>query len=70
MTTTQVTLLDTQQLAARWGVSVALIGNMRKKGTGPKFFMLNSTAKYKLSEVEAFENKDFSKKEETEKAGE
>ena len=55
--------LTTEQLANRWGLSVATIRGQRTRGTGPQYITLSRVAlpagsprvRYPLSQVLAFE---------------
>lgn len=48
-------VLDTRQLAKRWGCGVQTLVNMRHRGEGPPWFKLGSLVRYRLSDIEAYE---------------
>ncbi len=47
--------LTDKQLAERWNVHRQTLISWRAKATGPKFVKINNQVRYKLSDVEAFE---------------
>ena len=47
--------LTDEQLAERWQCHRQTLIRWRTKGTGPKFVKINNQIRYKLSDVEAFE---------------
>ncbi|KRB08058.1 helix-turn-helix domain-containing protein [Lysobacter sp. Root690] len=49
------THLSTEQLAARWGVTVDTIERWRSEGIGPRYIKVTRAIRYRLSDVEAFE---------------
>ncbi|MBT2748261.1 helix-turn-helix domain-containing protein [Lysobacter sp. ISL-50] len=49
------THLSTEQLAARWDVTVDTIERWRSEGIGPRFLKVTRAIRYRLSDVEAFE---------------
>ena len=51
----QTIFLTEEQLAERWQCTGKTIGRWRSQGTGPKFLKINGSIRYKLSDVEAFE---------------
>ncbi|MGO1069759.1 helix-turn-helix transcriptional regulator [Lysobacter sp. CA199] len=50
------THLSTEQLAARWDVTVDTIERWRSEGIGPRFLKVTRAIRYRLSDVEAFED--------------
>lgn len=48
--------LTEADLAERWGISPGTVAKMRKAGTGPKTFGVDSRPRYLLSAVEEFED--------------
>lgn len=48
--------IDEKTLAARWQVSVRTLQNNRVSGTGVRFAKINSSVRYRLSDVIAHEN--------------
>lgn len=56
MRTTQDGLLDTKQLAARWGVAVGTLQNARVDGTSIPYLKLGRLVRYRLEDVMAAEN--------------
>ena len=55
MSTNQTIFLTDEQLAERWQCHRQTLIRWRTKGTGPKFVKINNQIRYKLSDVEAFE---------------
>lgn len=53
----QVRLLSMQDLAERYGVPLATIRQWRHKGYGPKGFPVGRYVRYRLADVEAWEQK-------------
>jgi hypothetical protein len=49
------THLSTEQLAARWDVTVDTIERWRSEGIGPRYQKVTRAIRYRLSDVEAFE---------------
>ena len=49
------THLSTEQLAARWDVTVDTIERWRSEGIGPRYIKVTRAIRYRLSDVEAFE---------------
>ncbi|WP_408951451.1 helix-turn-helix transcriptional regulator [Lysobacter sp. Hz 25] len=49
------THLSTDQLAARWEVTVDTIERWRSEGIGPRFLKVTRAIRYRLSDIEAFE---------------
>lgn len=50
-------LLTTADLAERWIMSEGTLENWRQRGLGPTFVKLEGTVRYRLSDVQAYENK-------------
>jgi hypothetical protein len=48
--------LNERELAERWGVSVRTIQKMRGTGGGPRYRKFNSSVRYAIEDVEAFED--------------
>jgi predicted DNA-binding transcriptional regulator AlpA len=55
MSSNTTIFLTDKQLAERWHMHRQTLIRWRTKGTGPKFFKINNQVRYKLSDVEAFE---------------
>ena len=51
----QTIFLTEEQLAERWQCTGKTICRWRSQGSGPKFLKINGSIRYKLSDVEAFE---------------
>lgn len=49
------TFLTPQQLAQRWSVKAATLANQRYRGEGVPFVKLNTSIRYRLSDVMAME---------------
>ena len=47
--------LNQKQLAIRWAVSQATLERWRSAGIGPLFLKLSGQVRYRLADVEAFE---------------
>ena len=50
-----VTHLNTQQLAARWHVSVGHLQNLRSAGIGPAYVKIGARVLYTLAAIESYE---------------
>lgn len=50
-----LTHLTPDELAARWGVSKATLGNWRYARQGPQYLKLNGQVRYTLTAVEEYE---------------
>ena len=50
------TLLTTEDLAARWQVSTGHLANLRSAAKGPRFARLGRSVRYRLADVEAYED--------------
>lgn len=48
--------LNQKQLATRWAVSEATLERWRTDGIGPMFLKLSGQVRYRLIDIEAFEN--------------
>lgn len=53
-------LLDSTELAERWGCSTGWLANMRSAGVGPKFLKLGSNVRYRVPDVLEYENSHYS----------
>ena len=51
----EVVHISQEQLAARWQVAEASLERWRSTGIGPKFLKLPGKVRYRLDDVEAFE---------------
>ena len=49
-------LLRPEQLAERWGTSTGRLANLRCYGQGPKFVRIGTSIRYRLSDVESYED--------------
>jgi predicted DNA-binding transcriptional regulator AlpA len=49
-------LLDTHQLAKRWNVSARTLERHRTTGDGPRFLRVGGAVRYRLADIEAYEN--------------
>jgi hypothetical protein len=47
--------LNSDALAARWGVTVGHLANLRSAGKGPRYLRLGSRIAYRVEDVEAYE---------------
>lgn len=55
-------MINTKQLADRWGMAIGSIYNLRNKGGGPKYLKLNGrngTVLYKIKDVERYERRNM-----------
>lgn len=52
--------LNQKQLAGRWTVSEATLERWRTEGIGPAFLKLNGQVRYRLVDLEAFEESSLS----------
>jgi hypothetical protein len=52
-------LLTDAQLAARWQLSRGTLANQRSQGRGPAYFKLAGRVRYRLSDIEAYEQAGF-----------
>jgi hypothetical protein len=48
-------MLNENELAFRWGISVRTLRNRRVTGGGPTFVKLGRSVRYRVEDVEAFE---------------
>lgn len=48
--------LNTRQLAERWGCGVQTLVNRRHRGEGPRWFRIGRLVRYRLVDVEAYED--------------
>ncbi len=53
--------LKPQELAERFGVPVATVYSWRVKGVGPRGFRVGKFVRYRLEDVEAWENEQLAK---------
>lgn len=56
MKTSKDRLLDTKQLAARWGVAVGTLQNARADGTSIPYVKLGRLVRYRLEDIVAEES--------------
>lgn len=49
-------LIEREELAARWEISVSTLNRWRWNGKGPKFVKIGRKVKYRMHDVEYFEN--------------
>lgn len=59
--TTPGALLTPHSLADRYGLPVATIYRWRSTGTGPRGFRVGKFVRYRLEDVEAWENEQIAK---------
>ncbi len=52
---TKTILLTPEDLAARWNVTLTTLSQWRWNGRGPRFFKMAKGVRYRLSDVEHFE---------------
>ena len=52
-------LLTDAQLAARWQLSRGTLANQRSQGRGPAYLKLAGRVRYRLSDIEAYEQAGF-----------
>jgi len=52
-------LLTPEDLAARWNVTPATLSQWRWNGRGPRFFKMNKGVRYRLQDVERFEEQNI-----------
>lgn len=48
-------LLTEQELARRWDITTRTLFNWRRDGKGPPFVMVGKRRRYRLSDIEAYE---------------
>ena len=48
-------MLRPADLAERWGTSAGRLANMRSAGIGPKYCKIGTSIRYRLSDIEAYE---------------
>jgi predicted DNA-binding transcriptional regulator AlpA len=51
----EVRHLNQKQVAERWGVSLASLERWRSEGLGPKFLKIGGGVRYRLLDIEAYE---------------
>ena len=56
ISTPNSTMLRASELADRWGTSIGRLANMRSAGIGPKFVRIGSSIRYRVSDIEAYED--------------
>lgn len=49
-------VLNTRQLAERWGCGVQTLANMRYRGGGPRWIKVGRLVRYRVADIEAYEN--------------
>lgn len=48
--------ISPEQLAARWDVKLETLQRWRCEGVGPRFFKVERRIRYRLDDIEAYEN--------------
>ncbi|WP_433699269.1 helix-turn-helix transcriptional regulator [Nocardiopsis sp. CA-288880] len=48
-------ILNTRQLAERWGCGEQTLVNQRYRGAGPRWIKLGRLVRYRLADIEAYE---------------
>lgn len=56
-TETESPFLTDRDLAKRWAVSLRTLNNYRRQGRCPPYIMIGPKRKYRLKDVEAFEER-------------
>ena len=56
-----VSHIGQQQLADRWGVSCASLERWRSVGIGPPFMKIGARVRYRLEDIEAYEQNSLRK---------
>lgn len=49
-------MLRPEHLAERWGTSTGRLANLRCAGIGPKYVKLGASIRYRLADIEAYED--------------
>ncbi len=49
--------LTTDELSKRWGVPVTTLNHWRNRKQGPAYIKLESTVRYQLADIEAYESR-------------
>lgn len=57
--TRPVGTMDQHQLAEHWGIPVRTLAAWRYQGKGPAYLKLGGAVRYRLEDVEAFENENL-----------
>ena len=47
--------LTAKALAERWSTSVAVLANLRSDGRGPRYMKLGKSIRYRLADIEQYE---------------
>ncbi|OJW47172.1 MAG: hypothetical protein BGO67_03600 [Alphaproteobacteria bacterium 41-28] len=55
----QTLLFTPEDLAARWNVTTATLSQWRWNGRGPRFFKMGKGIRYRLSDIEHFEEQNI-----------
>ena len=55
----QTIILTPEDLAVRWNVAPATLSQWRWNGRGPRFFKMNKGVRYRLQDVEKFEEQNM-----------
>lgn len=50
---------DQQDLAERWGIPVRTLAAWRYQGKGPAYLKIGGAVRYRLEDVEAYENENL-----------
>jgi predicted DNA-binding transcriptional regulator AlpA len=48
-------MLRPEALATRWQTTPGHLGNLRSQGRGPKYCKIGASVRYRLSDIEAYE---------------
>lgn len=51
--------MDQHELAEHWGIPVRTLAAWRYQGKGPRYMKLGGAVRYRLEDVEAFENENL-----------
>lgn len=51
----QESIMSPEELAARWGVMTITLARWRWTGKGPRFFKVGRNIKYRVPDIEAYE---------------
>lgn len=51
--------MDQHQLAEHWGIPVRTLAAWRYQGKGPRYMKLGGAVRYRLEDVEAYENENL-----------
>ena len=52
-------LLTPENLATRWNVTPATLSQWRWNGRGPRFFKMNKAVRYRIQDIERFEEQNI-----------